>query len=253
MKCEIFFKTGAVQACTPADLFEKCDIIFSCISGSEAVGSVFSGTDGILSGMNKFKNSNKSYVELSTFDIVIPKELESKFKQRGWRYLDASISGSKEQVNSGALLIPVSGDVELFRDYESYFAAMAKHVRYVYTEIGSATKLNILTNMHCNAIFATSREACGLMRKCNLSSMTFMEILDAIPISFPLESYLALLKEFSPYHGLAYQEKILNFAVSSANLFNKPLFITRAAHEYFKLAIFRAPDNPDKSCSSSGN
>ncbi|GFU55796.1 putative oxidoreductase GLYR1 [Trichonephila clavipes] len=250
MKCEIFVKAGAVQAYTPADLVEKCDIIFSCISGSEAVRSVFSGTDGILSGMNKFKNSNKNYVELSTLDIRTSEDFGSRFTQRGWRYLDAPISGSKEQANSGALIIPVSGDVELFTDCGSCFAAMAKYVRFVNTEIGSATKLNILTNMHSSAIFAISREACGLIRKCNLSSMSFMKFLDAIPTSFPLESHNALLKDFSPYHELAYQEKILNLAVSSANLYDKPLFITRAAYDYLKLAILRAPDKPDKSRSS---
>ncbi|GFY52355.1 putative oxidoreductase GLYR1 [Trichonephila inaurata madagascariensis] len=253
MKCEIFVKAGAVQACTPADLVEKCDIIFSCLSGSEAVRSVFSGTDGILSGMNKFGNSNKSYVELSTLDIMTSEELGSKFTQRGWRYLDAPVSGSKEEANSGALIIPVSGDVELFRDCETCFAAMAKHVRYVNTEIGSATKMNILTNIHTSTTFATLSEASGLLKKFNFLSPRFMELLNAIPTSLHLESHRALLKNFSSYNGLAYQEKILNLAVSSANLFNEPLFVTRAAHEYIKKAKFLAPDNPDRSRSSSRN
>ncbi|GFU31980.1 putative oxidoreductase GLYR1 homolog [Trichonephila clavipes] len=252
-KCEIFVKAGAVQACTPADLVEKCDIIFSCLSGSEAVISVFSGTDGILSGMDKFKNLNKSYVELSTLDVMTSEELGSEFTQRGWRYLDAPISGSKEQANSGALIIPVSGDFELFRDCESCFAAMAKCVQYVNAEIGSATKLNILTNMQISATFATLREAYELMRKCNISPMTFIKFFDTIRTSLPLECDLGLLKDLSSYSGLAHQEKILNLAGSSANLLHQPLFITRAVHEQIKQAIICAPDNPDKSGSSSSS
>ncbi|GFY39438.1 putative oxidoreductase GLYR1 homolog [Trichonephila inaurata madagascariensis] len=250
MKCEIFVKAGAVQACTPADLVEKCDIIFSCLSGSEAVRSVFSGTDGILSGMDKFKNSNKSYVELSTIDIMTSEELGSIFTQRGWRYLDAPVSGSKEEANSGKLIIPVSGDVELFKDCESCFVAMAKQVRYFNAVIGTATKLNILSNMYFGSMFAILTEALSLIEECNLSKPRFTEFLDHNPTIFPPESD-KFLKDFSSYPALAYQEKILNLAASAGSLHEKPLLVTKASLEFFKHAKLLSPHNPGMTCSSS--
>ncbi|GFY37534.1 putative oxidoreductase GLYR1 homolog [Trichonephila inaurata madagascariensis] len=208
MKCEIFVKAGAVQACTPADLVEKCDIIFSCLSGSEAVRSVFSGTDGILSGMNKFKNSNKIYVELSTLDIMTSEELGSEVTQRGWGYLDAPVRGTKEDAYSGILMIPVSGDIELFKECETCFAAIAKYVHYVNTEIGSATKVNILMNVQSSS---TMSEVLGLLQQRNRSMPRLMEFLDTVPTSLPLEYFIMrIVSEDFCIHKGEYEEKNLN-------------------------------------------
>ncbi|GFQ94991.1 putative oxidoreductase GLYR1 homolog [Trichonephila clavata] len=248
MKCEKFVKAGAVQARTPADLVEKCDITFSCLSGSEAVRDVFSGTDGILSGINKFKNSNKSYVELSTLDIMTSEEIGGKIQQSGWRYLDAPLCGTKLQASSGTLLIPVSGDLEVLKDCESCFSAMANNIYYMNSVIGSATKANILINMSFSSTFAYLRESLGLMKQCGLSMRKFCEFLEDSPTSFDLESgsHLRFLKEFF-YSEPKHQEKILDLALSAANSCDESLFLTKALREYMKKAKLFASPNPDMS------
>lgn len=238
-KCEEFVKSGAKQALTPADLVAECDITFSCLSGTEAVRSVFFEVDGIISGVEKSQGSTKSYVELSTVDIATAEELGNAIKHRGGRFLDAPIFGSKQYATSGSLLVLASGDLELFKDCESCFYAMSNNAYYMSTEFGIGSKMNVLLNVFVGTTYSALAEAMALVERCGLSTNTFLEFLDHCPLSCPLfeqKGEAIISQDFSTNTELKYQQRNLNAALSISNAYDQPLLLTAAANERFKHA-----------------
>jgi 3-hydroxyisobutyrate dehydrogenase-like beta-hydroxyacid dehydrogenase len=99
---------------TPRAVAETADVIFSSLPSDEVLESVASGPEGVLAGLA----SAKTWVEMSTVSPHVSREIAERVRTRGATMLDAPVSGSVPQVESGTLTIMVGGDKGAFERVE---------------------------------------------------------------------------------------------------------------------------------------
>jgi 3-hydroxyisobutyrate dehydrogenase-like beta-hydroxyacid dehydrogenase len=111
---------GALEAAglrwrdTPREVAEAAEIVVTSLPDDDALELAASGPDGILAGLA----ADKVWVDVSTVSPRVSRELAERAGERGGALLDAPVSGSVPQVQSGTLTIMVGGDDEAYRRVE---------------------------------------------------------------------------------------------------------------------------------------
>ena len=90
-KAQALAGKGAKAAATPREAAEDADCIFAMVADDAASRAVWLGADGALAGAKP----NAVVVESSTLTPDWVRELGAKAQERGCRFLDAPVGGSR--------------------------------------------------------------------------------------------------------------------------------------------------------------
>jgi 3-hydroxyisobutyrate dehydrogenase-like beta-hydroxyacid dehydrogenase len=99
---------------TPRDVAQAADVLLTSLPDDDVLESVAAGPDGILAGLA----APKIWIDLSTISPPVSRELAERTRAQGATMLDAPVSGSVPQVQSGTLTIMVGGDGQAFERVE---------------------------------------------------------------------------------------------------------------------------------------
>ena len=91
---------------TPRELAQSADIVITSIPNDDVLREIASGDDGIKAGLE----DGKIWVDMSTVSPRVSREVAEQVRATGALMLDAPVSGSVPQVQSGTLTIMVGGD-----------------------------------------------------------------------------------------------------------------------------------------------
>ncbi len=131
---------GALLAETPKDLLVQTDVIFVMVSDDAAIEAIFNGKDGILCA----EVSGKIIINMSTVSPSISREMARACATKGHHYLDAPVSGSVKQAETGQLVIMVGGDEIAFNEVKPILEKLGKlAMRVGDTGAGNSAKLAI--------------------------------------------------------------------------------------------------------------
>jgi len=131
---------GALLAETPKDLLVRTDVIFVMVSDDAAIEAIFNGTNGVLSAMV----SGKTIINMSTVSPSISRQMAAACTAKGHYYLDAPVSGSVKQAETGQLVIMVGGDELAFNEVKPILEKLGKlAMRVGDTGAGNNAKLAI--------------------------------------------------------------------------------------------------------------
>lgn len=130
---------GWVQ--TPREVAEAAAIVMTSLPDDEVVESVAGGSDGILAGLGE----GKLWVDLSTISPRVSRKLAVRVGEEGGgaQMLDAPVSGSVPQVESGTLTIMVGGDEQAFSRVEPVLRVLGTVVRVGTNGQGLVLKLAV--------------------------------------------------------------------------------------------------------------
>jgi 3-hydroxyisobutyrate dehydrogenase len=118
---------GASVATTPAALLTEAEVVFLMVSDDQAVRDLFTGPDGLLLA----PVTNRLLINMSTVSPGISREMAALSHAHGHVYLDAPVSGSVKQAESGQLVIMVGGEELGFAQAEPLFQHLGKLARYL--------------------------------------------------------------------------------------------------------------------------
>ena len=76
------------------------------VSDDAALDAIASGADGLIAGLS----TGKVYVDMSTVSPEVSVDLAARVRAKGAEMLDAPVSGSVPQAETGTLTIMVGGD-----------------------------------------------------------------------------------------------------------------------------------------------
>jgi 3-hydroxyisobutyrate dehydrogenase-like beta-hydroxyacid dehydrogenase len=124
---------------TPRELAQAADIVFTSLPDDAALEAAASGPDGILAGLGK----GKVWVDVSTVSPRLSRTLAERTREQGAAMLDAPVSGSVPQVQSGTLTIMVGGDQDAYRRVEPILRELGSPTRIGENGQGLALKLAI--------------------------------------------------------------------------------------------------------------
>jgi len=220
---------------TLRQVIENCDIVFACVSDPKAARDIVFGQNGIL----QYVNSKKAYVDMSTVDPETAEEISQAIKQKGGRFLEAPVSGSKKPAETGELIIMCAGDRSLYVDCYTMFEAMSKKWFFM-GDVGTGARMKIVVNGIMGAHMAALAEGMALAEKCDLDPLTLLEILSLGALSSPLvtsKGSSILEGDFPSQFPLKHQQKDLRLAVGLSEDVAQPLSVIGASNELFKRAV----------------
>ena len=107
-KARPLIERGLVWLDTPRDVAASTDVVLSMVTDDEALEAITSGPDGLLAGLE----ARQVYVDMSTVSPQASRRLADRVGALGAHMLDAPVSGSIPQAESGTLAIMVGGERE---------------------------------------------------------------------------------------------------------------------------------------------
>lgn len=113
---------GATIASTPATLLEETDVVIIMVSDDQAINDIFNGQNGLLEA----KTSQKIIINMSTVSPKISREMTEKCSNLESFYLDAPVSGSVKQAETGQLVIMVGGEEQVFEKVKPILEKLGK-------------------------------------------------------------------------------------------------------------------------------
>src|SRR3954469_17904311 len=113
---------GAQSANSPAEAAQGAEVVWMCVSDTNAVESVLFGPQGVQGSLT----DGMTVVDSSTISPSATRKFAERLGTRGVRYVDAPMTGSKVAAESGNLIFIVGGDEPVVQSLEPLFAAMGK-------------------------------------------------------------------------------------------------------------------------------
>jgi 3-hydroxyisobutyrate dehydrogenase-like beta-hydroxyacid dehydrogenase len=133
---------GATVVDRPRDLIGPCEVIVTCLAGSEADEAVYLGSDGLLSG----DVEGCTFVNLATVGPDAARRLASEVLRRGGGYVDSPLMGGNAAAVRCELVLAVAGaevDVERARPVLESFSS---RIRYI-GDVGTPQTIKLLNNI----------------------------------------------------------------------------------------------------------
>ena len=131
---------GASIAETPKALIAATDVVIVMVSDDAAIEQIFKGEEGLFS----IETSGKIIINMSTVSPSISKEMATQCKAKRNFYLDAPVSGSVKQAETGQLVIMVGGEETAFHQVKPILEKMGKLAKLVGENgAGNSAKLAI--------------------------------------------------------------------------------------------------------------
>lgn len=155
-------QSAVTVAATPADVVRQADITFSMLSTPEAVREVFHiGPDAAMAGVG----DGKAIVDCSTLQVEDMLVTADEVQNRGGRFLEAPVSGSKGPAETGNLIFLCAGDRGVF-DHgatQTAFEYMGKKAFFL-GDVGNGTRMKVS--------FRRDTYLTGFLAKCTLVVLT---------------------------------------------------------------------------------
>ena len=141
-KADLLISQGADMVLSPEQLMKQTDVIIIMVSDDQAIKEIFEAKNGLLqSGMR-----DKIIINMSTVSPEISREMAGKCLQQANHYLDAPVSGSLKQAESGELVVMVGGDENVFTAVKPILDVLGKlTIRVGESGAGNTAKLAVNT------------------------------------------------------------------------------------------------------------
>lgn len=118
---------GMQWRATPREVAQAADVIFSMVTDDAALEAIASGPDGILAGLQE----GKIFLDMSTVSPRASRHLAERVDALGAQMLDAPVSGSIPQAESGTLAIFVGGSESAFSKVEPLLRELGQAVTHM--------------------------------------------------------------------------------------------------------------------------
>ncbi|MDD2337910.1 MAG: NAD(P)-dependent oxidoreductase [Geobacteraceae bacterium] len=230
-KCTPLIELGAHPGSSPREVVADCDITFAMLSDPAAASEICFGPNGVLSGIG----DGRGYVDMSTVDDTTARNIMQAVTERGGRFLEAPVSGTKKPAEDGTLIILAAGDETLYKDSVAAFDKMGKKHMYL-GEVGQAARMKLVVNLVMGGMMVALCEGMALGLKGGLNGQQILEVLDAGALANPMfkgKGALLLQKEFHTSFPLKHMQKDLRLAIGLGDALGQPLHGTAATNETF--------------------
>ena len=115
-------KFGGRSAPTPKAAAEGQQFVMCCVGNDSDLRSVTLGPDGAFSGVSK----GATFVDHTTASAEVARELDAEAKKRGFKFVDAPVSGGQAGAENGVLTVMCGGAEDAYAAAEPIIAAYAR-------------------------------------------------------------------------------------------------------------------------------
>jgi 3-hydroxyisobutyrate dehydrogenase len=244
-KAEALSSLGARVASTPAEAAKDASIVISMLSDDVASREVWLGSGGALEAIKK----GSVLIESSTVSPAWVAELAKAAMQHGSELLDAPVTGSRTQAESGQLSFLVGGSETALEKVTPALKAMSKEIVHL-GPVGSGAKMKLINNFLCGVQVASLAEGLTWIERSGLDREKALTVLKSGAPGSPLLSAISARMTSQNYAVnflLSLMAKDLLYAESEAKHCNVDLKTAEVARSLFTTAIAQGLGNEDMS------
>jgi 3-hydroxyisobutyrate dehydrogenase-like beta-hydroxyacid dehydrogenase len=211
---------GLIWGATPRDVAAAADVVFSMVSDDSALAAIAEGPDGILAGLRP----GRVYVDMSTVSPRASTALAEEVEALGARMLDAPVSGSVPQAETGTLAIMVGGDGSAFQHAEPLLRELGQAVTHVGSN-GQGLALKLAINISLAAQPLAFSEGLLLAERSGIDPRLAAEVMSSSPIGSPMLKArvpLFLNPDRSAWFDMTLMDKDIHLAREAAEQLGSP-------------------------------
>lgn len=247
-KCIPFGDAGAFVAASPREAASRAEIVLSMVGDDAASRNTWLGENGGLAGASP----NSVLIESSTLSGDWIQELAAKAAERGCRFLDAPVTGTKPHAASGELVFMVGGSAEALDAARPVFSVLGRDVLHL-GPVGSGSLMKLINNFVCGVQAASFAEAVSMIDAGGLDRAKAVSILTGGAPGSGIVKRIAdrmAADDFTPNFALRWMAKDIAYAVADASKNGISLQTAAAALSVFQQAIAEGYGDEDFSAVS---
>jgi 3-hydroxyisobutyrate dehydrogenase len=247
-KCLPFEKDGAFIASTPREAASRSQVVISMVGDDTASREIWLGEHGALQGASR----DSILIECSTLSRDWIAELASKASERGCKFLDAPVTGTKPHAAAGELVFMVGGSPETLEAARPVFSVLGRDVLHM-GPVGSGSAMKLINNFVCGVQAASFAEALSMIDAGGLDRTTALSVLTGGAPGSGIVKRIAervATNDFTPNFALHWMAKDLSYALRNAADQGIPLQTATAALSVFRQAIAEGHGDEDFSAIS---
>ncbi len=227
-------KAGAEWGASPAEVAAESDVMFTMLSTPDVVAMLALGEEGFL---NAFR-PGAIWVNSTTVDPFFTYGIAEEAADRGVRFVDAPVAGTKGPAEEGTLLFLVGGDDEDVETCRPLFDVMGRKTIHA-GESGMGSALKMVVNLLLGQAMVAFSEAMALGQGLGLDRDLLFESLLGGPVTAPFVSAKREMIEGDSYEAafpLKWMQKDLHLAAMSAYEVGVAMPAGNTVKEVFRLA-----------------
>ena len=234
---------GARNATSPADAAQGAEVVWMCVSDTEAVENVLFGPQGVEGALSE----GAIIADSSTISPSATRKFSERVGVRGARYVDAPMTGSKVAAESGTLIFIVGGEETAVESLKPLFAAMGK-VFFRLGETGKGQAAKLAMNLQIALIYEGFAEGLTLATKLGVDVEKLLPVIQASMIRSGVVDYKApfvLKRDFAPNFPLRLMHKDIRLALEAAKEVRVKLPALETVEEIYEMATEDGHENLD--------
>jgi 3-hydroxyisobutyrate dehydrogenase-like beta-hydroxyacid dehydrogenase len=218
---------------TPREVAETAEIVFTSVPDDDVLQAVASGPDGILAGLA----AGQVWVDMSTVSPRASRELAERVHAQGAVMLDAPVSGSVPQVQTGTLTIMVGGDGHAYARVEPVLRELGTptHVG----DNGQGLVLKLAINISLAVQMLAFAEGLLLAERSGIERQLAIDVMTQSPIGSPMlkaRAPLVLDLPDTAWFDIGLMQKDVALALDAARRLPVPLPSAAAADQMLTVA-----------------
>jgi 3-hydroxyisobutyrate dehydrogenase len=163
---------GARDGHSPKGVADASDVVITSLPDPSAVRDVYLGADGLVDSAS----GDQLFIDTSTIDPGLSRELAEKLASKGAAFLDAPVSGGVAGAEAGTLTIMVGGDQAAFDKAKPVLEAIGQKLHLVGPS-GSGTIIKLANQLLVGINMAAVAEALVLGVKAGADPEKMLEVL----------------------------------------------------------------------------
>ncbi len=218
---------------TPRELAEAAEVVLSSLPDDAVLEQVASGPDGVLAGLS----DGQVWIDLSTVSPRKSRDVAQRVREQGATFLDAPVSGSVPQVQSGTLTIMVGGDEDAYKRVEPILRELG--TPHYIGENGHGLVLKLAINISLAVQMLAFSEGLLLADRAGVDRKRAVEVMTASPIGSPMlkaRAELVLDLPDDAWFDVGLMQKDIVLALDAARQLSVPLPAAATADEVLTFA-----------------
>jgi 3-hydroxyisobutyrate dehydrogenase len=236
---------GARVGRTPREAIDGADVIIGMVADDGASRNIWLGDEGALAAALPAT----LIIESSTLSVDWVRDLAGAAAERRCEFLDAPVTGSRNQAAAGELNFLVGGSAEAFERARPVLSVMARSMTLV-GPTGSGAVVKLINNFVCGTQIASLAEAVAMVERSGLDRDRTMEVLVGGAMGSPIVKTVAermLTSDFTPNFMLRLLAKDLGYAIREGHALGVDLTTARTAVTLLEKSIAAGCGDEDMS------
>jgi 3-hydroxyisobutyrate dehydrogenase-like beta-hydroxyacid dehydrogenase len=199
------------------------------VTDADAVSAVALGDDGVISGLSR----DGVYLDMSTIDPEVSRDIATTFSEQGLTMLDAPLSGSPVTVLAGTASTMVGGDRAAYERVEPVLYDIGSKVSYIGPS-GTAVQMKVAVNLTLIVEMVAFCESVAMAEKGGVDRAVAVDAMLKSVVASPVMGYrgpFILEMPDKPLADVTLQQKDMLLALEVARRQGSPAPLGAVANE----------------------